>query len=432
MKNFLHSALFSLLSTTAILGTAHSNAYAADVLLDKVVAVVNDQVILKSELTAQMYEQAQALAAQNIPVRDTEALQIKVLDKMILETLQIERAKSIGLKVNDDEINQQMQKIAEQNNISLFELRNRLNLEMANGFQKVRDDIQQQLLIQKLRETEVISQAYVTESEIQNYLKRQTLANSKVAVQIAHILIALPESATPQQREAALQSVNNIKTRINSGEDFSQLAVRYSNGGKALQGGDLGWMSEDEVPTFFADAMEGMKKGQVSNVIESPSGFHLIKLTDKKDSAAEQVKTEYRLYRFIILDEDLNPNKVPKEITQLTQEMDSMQDFQALFDKYSDIPEEVNKDSDLGWRTLNRIPTVIREDVAQLSAKNALPPLMTDNGWMILYLDDVRDVNQASETERKKAIQAIRMRKANEMFDVWLRRLKDEAFIQIK
>lgn len=432
MKKTLHSILFSLFTSLAIVGSFNSNALAEDVLLDKVVAVVNDRVILKSELTAKMYEQAQALAAQNIPVNDAQALQEKVLDSLIMEALQEERAQQIGLTVSDDQVNEQMQKIAEQNKMSLLELRNRLNIEMEDGFQKARQKIKQQLLIQKLREAEVISQAHVTESEIQNYLKRQQLAKKNVRVKLNHILIALPESATPQQREKALSDIQNIQKRIQSGEDFTQLAVRYSNGGKALTGGDLGWMNEEEIPTFFADALEGLKVGEVSQVIQSASGFHLIKLADKQDSSNAAFITEYHLYRFIILSDDVNRTQVPASLMKLSESLNSIQDFQQLFNKYPDIPAEVNADSDLGWRTLDKIPAVIREDVASLSIKNALSPLATDKGWMILYLDDVRETSTANEDETQKAIQAIRIRKANEMFDLWLRRLKDEAFIQIQ
>ncbi|HHT00141.1 MAG TPA: molecular chaperone SurA [Thiomicrospira sp.] len=432
MKKNLRSLLFSFFTSLFIAGTFNASAMAEDVLIDKVVAVVNDRIILKSELSSKMYEQAQALAAQNIPVNDTAALRKKVLDSLILEKLQEKRAAQIGINVTDEEINQQMQNIAEQNQMSLLELRNRLNIEMPDGFQKARQKIKQQLTIQKLREAEVISKAQVTESEIQNYLKRQHLANKNVSFHLNHILIALPESATPQQRETALESIKSLQQRIKSGEDFAQLAVRYSNGSNALSGGDLGWMKEDEVPTFFADALDGLKVGEVSDIIQSPSGFHLIKLADKRDSSANQILTEYHLHRFIILSDDVDRSKIPADLMALTQSIHSISDFNALFKKYPDIPAEVNAASDLGWRTLEKIPSVIRDDVAKLNPKNALPILATEKGWMVLYLDEVREVSNADKNETQKAIQAIRMRKANEMFDLWLRRLKDEAFIQIK
>jgi len=255
MKKTIHSALFSLFTvlTTLTATSIYSvTANASEELLDKIAAVVNDHVILQSQLNEKMYEQTQQMAAQNIPVNNVDDLRKKVLDSMILEELQIERANQLGLKVPDDEINTRLKTIAEQNNMSLMQLRNRLNIEQANGFQKARETIKKQLLIQKLRDEEVISKALVTESEIQNYLKRQKLADKNVEVRLNHILIALPESATPEQRQQALDKITKIKQRIQDGEDFSQLAVRESNGGKSLQGGDLGWMKESEVPTFFA------------------------------------------------------------------------------------------------------------------------------------------------------------------------------------
>jgi peptidyl-prolyl cis-trans isomerase SurA len=430
MKQFFYTALISLAMAASL--SLPKQVFANDQLLDKVIAVVNDQIILKSELSSRMFEQAQAMAAQGIEVKDTQALREKVLNAIVMETLQLERANRIGLKASDDEINQQLEALAEKNGLSLFELRNQLNLQAPNGFQVVRNQIKNQILIQKLREREVISQAYVTESEIQNYLQRQSLANSNIQLKLQHILIALPESATPEQRQQALDRITKLKTRINAGESFSQLAVRHSDGGNALQGGDLGWMAEEEVPTFFADALEGLVADQVSDIIESASGFHLVKLVEKKDLGSSEVKTEYHLYRFVVLSDNADPNNVPKEIVQITQNMDSIQDFQALFNRYSDIPETVNANSDLGWRTIDAIPEVIRADLAKMPIKTAMPPLLTNNGWMILYLDDVREVNQANETERQKAVQTIRMRKANEMFDLWLLRLKDEAFIQYK
>ena len=435
MKKTLHSVFFSLsmaLATASSTVLYSASCAANDVLLDKVVAVVNEQVILQSELSTKVFEQSQKLAAQNIPVDDIDALRKKVLDSLILEVLQVERAKQIGLNIPDDEINAQMKTIAEQNNMSLLELRNRLNIEQPNGFQKARQTIQQQLLIQKLREVEVISQALVTESEIQNYLKRQHLAKKNVQVRLNHILIALPESATPDQRKEALEKITALQKRLQAGEEFTQLAVRYSNGGKALTGGDLGWMNEEEVPTFFSEAIDGLNIGQVSEIIQSASGFHLVKLADKKDTSQAGLVTEYHLFRFIILSDDADRSRVPNDLMALSQSIHSMQDFQALSAKYPDIPAEVNADSDLGWRSIEKIPSVIREDVTKQAAKTALPPLATDRGWMILYLDDIRELSNAGEDETQKAIQAIRIRKANEMFDLWLRRLKDEAFIQIK
>lgn len=433
MQNKHRNSLLPILSALLIsLSFFSTQTHAKEQLVDKVIAVVNDKIILKSELTAKVFEQVKIMESQNLPVNDTNVLANKVLDTMVLEILQLERARRIGLKASDDEINAQLQKIAQNNNISMFELRNRLNLQAPSGFLKTRNDIENQILIQKLREKEVISQAYVTESEINNYLKRQNLDESDIEIKLSHILISLPESASAEQRNTAKQNIQNIQKRLKMNDSFEQLAIRYSDGANALNGGDLGWIEENQLPSFFIPEIENLDIGEVSNVIESPSGFHLIKINEKRNINLQANKSEYHLHRFVILSDDVSPDNIPKDIVKITQNMDSMEDFEALFERYADIPKEVNKDSDLGWRTIDRIPAVIQKDVALLSPKNALPPLMTDKGWMILYLDGVREMNEVTETERQQAIQTIRMRKANEMFDLWLRRLRDEAYIQVK
>ena len=425
----LKSLFLGLFTSLAVFSASQS--LATETLIDRVVAVVNDRVILKSELNTQMFTKAQELAAQNIPVEDTQALQAKVLDSMILETLQIERAEQLGLQVEDEEVNAQLQKIAEQNKLTLMALRNQLDIEMPDGFQKVRKKIKNKILIQKLREAEVISRAHVTESEIAHYLQRESLETSNIQIRLGHILIELPDSATPDQRNESLNKAQSLLKRINSGEDFSQLAVRHSNGGKALNGGDLGWLKQAEVPTFFADAISGLKTGDVSKVIQSPSGFHLIKVIDQQDTAAQLMK-EYHLHRFLILSDNAAQNNVPANITKLASALKSQQDFKGLSTQFSDIPKEVNAASDLGWKTIEALPSPIRNAVANLAENRALPPIATEKGWMILFLQETRTIDQKSVDKTQQAKQAIRIRKANEMFDLWLRRLKDEAFIQIR
>ncbi len=424
----LKSLFLSAFTSLAILSSMPT--LATETLIDRIVAVVNDRIILKSELDTQVFTKAQELAAQNIPVEDTSALQAKVLDSMILETLQLERAEKLGLQVEDEEVNQQLQKIAAQNKLTLMDLRNQLNIEMPDGFQKVREKIKNRILIQKLREAEVISRAHVTESEIEHYLQRENLETSNIEIRLGHILVELPDSATPDQRNDALAKAQDLLKRIHSGEDFSQLAVRYSNGSKALNGGDLGWLKQTEIPTFFAEAISGLKTGQVSKIIQSPSGFHIIKVIDQKDNALKLVK-EYHLHRFIILSDNADQQNIPTHIIQLTSALKSLKDFNALSTEFPDIPREVNAASDLGWKTVETLPSPIRNAVTNLEKNRALPPIATEKGWMILFLEDTRIIDQKAVDKTQQAIQAIRVRKANEMFDLWLRRLKDEAFIKI-
>lgn len=428
LKTSMNAVLLS--SVLGLSGISTSSAvFAQPQLIDRVVAVVDDQVILQSQLESQMREQIQQLRAQNIPAPTPNELAKRVLDSMILETVQLNRAKEIGLKVSDNDINQQLQKLAAQNNLTLMQLRERVNAQTPNGFNGLRQNIADQLTIQKLREAEVIARTQVTESEINNYLKRQSL--SQTEIDLKHILISIPESATPAQRQTALETAESLRKRILAGEDFSQLAVRYSNGGKALQGGDLGWMKPSEVPTFFSDAANSLKVGETSKIIQSPSGFHLIQLAGKRDGS-EQLITEFHLRQFIILDDNIDGKQPPKSLVKLTESIKTLADFDNLNQKFADIPEEVNRNSDLGWMPMAQIPAALRDAIAEMPSGHALGPIPNEQGWLIIFLEEKREQSLGDKEREQQAAQAVRMRKANEMFDIWLRRLKDEAYVRIQ
>jgi len=422
--------LFYSLSATLLLMVS-TNGH-AEQLLDRVAAIVNDQIILQSELDLKTRETAMGLRAKNIPVSDLRALRTKVLDSLILEMLQKERAQQLELSISDEEVNEQLAQIAQKNNLSLLELRNRLNAERPNGFLNVRQDIEKQLLIQKLRQKEVISRTLVTDEEIKNYLQRSRLDTSNTKTRLRHILITLPESATTQQRQQAQQKIEDIARRIQSGESFQQLAVRHSKGSKALQGGDLGWLKQEQIPTFFAEAIQDLEIGQVSPVISSPSGFHLIKLEGKKDDNSQLVK-QYKLHRFIVLSNDASTQtQVPADIQAIVDNTQDVDTFKSLNARFSDIPKSVNASGDLGWMSSKELPENLTANLDSIGKNRVANPIATDQGWVLFYLEDIRDFDATQADAEKKAIQEIRMRKANETFEIWLRRLKDEAFIDIR
>ncbi|BBP45367.1 chaperone SurA [Thiosulfatimonas sediminis] len=436
MKPILRATLVSALSLAAFLPlnsfAASPNSANNGVLVDRIVAVVDDRIILKSELNSRLLEKSDELAQQNIPVSDVEALREQVLESLITEAVQLSRAELTGLQVSDQELNEQMEKIAAGNKLSLLELRNRLNIEVDNGFNKLRDKIKTQMLIQKLRQREVISRVQVTESEIENYLKRKTLANKYREINLRHILVALPESATQQQRQQALQKINEIRQRALNGEDFTQLAVRYSNGSRALDGGDLGWMSDSQVPTFFAKQVNNMNLGDISDVIQSPSGFHLIQIADQRQAGTQKVD-QYHLFRFLVLSDGAQQQmQAPASIREAAANINSLDDFKALQQTFADIPETENANSDMGWRSSEELSPELQTRLAGLNVGQALDPVATQRGWLIYYLDGIRTVNEDADDKREEAAKAVQMRKANEMFDLWLRRLRDEAYVRIE
>lgn len=353
-----------------------------------------------------------------------------MLDNLILEKIQTERIRQLGLSITDEEVFDQLQDIAEQNDISLADMRDRLNQQETDGFAKVRDKIRQQMLMQKLREIEVISKTQVTEGEIDNYLKRVQLQNNNLQYHLQHIMISLPENATPDQRTAIQTKAQGLLNGIKNGDDFTQVAVRHSSGNRALEGGDLGWLSAEDIPTFFADSVEQLAVGQVSQLIRSPLGFHILKLIETKDKDAKIV-SQYNIYKFIILSDDAQQASAPPaSLIELTQQMNALADFENLNERYSDIPAAINQNSHVGWKTLAELSatdTNAVQSIAQLPG--AAEPFANEQGWVILYVDSQRETDIGLKDKRQQAMQALRQQKANESFEIWLRRLKEEAMI---
>lgn len=318
----MQSLIKTLVASLALL--LSQQAFSAQ-LLDKIVAVINDEIILHSELEQRLDLTKADLRQRGVPLPGEAELAERVLDSMVLQTIQLQRANLRGIEATDEEINAQLMEIANANNISLFQLRDEVNKETPDGFNLLRKQFSEQIIIQKLREIEIIGQTHVTEDELNNFLQRQKLQENQNEYNLAHILITRPDTPTPEQRKATEDKVQKIYQELKAGADFAQMAVRHSEGSKALNGGELGWLTLDQIPSFFAGEILTLEAGQLSKIIESPSGYHLVKLLEKRSNN-----------------------------------------------------------------------------------------------------------QQASELEAQQAIQAIRIRKANENFDLWLRRLKDEAFIDIR
>lgn len=257
-------------------------------LLDRIAAVVNDDIILLSDLRTAIAQTRADLRGKGVSIQDPLALEKKVLDSLILEKLQLHKAKQLGVQVTDEEVADAIAKIAQQNQLTLEQLQQTLNQQALNGFIQFRDKLRKQLLLQKLQQKIALSQAQVTEEEIDNFIQRSQLQQNNWTYHIGHIMLALPESANAKQRKNLKQQMEVIRQKLLAGEDFSQIAIRFSQGSKALMGGDLGWLDYEQMPTFFAKEVPQLKKDQISPIIRSPVGFHIIKLLDKKSKQATE------------------------------------------------------------------------------------------------------------------------------------------------
>jgi peptidyl-prolyl cis-trans isomerase SurA len=398
--------------------------------LDRIVAVAEDEVILQSELDRAV---ANVLAQyrnrpQQLPPR--EVLERQVLESLILLRLQVQRAQSTGIRVSDTDVDQAMQRVAENNKMTVAQLRASLARDGVD-FDDFRRNLRDQLLVQRLQQRVVQSAANVSDSEVDILLASNSLKEGEVHLQ--HILIAVPESADAAQIQQAKERADEVKKQLDNGMDFTAAAIRYSGAQDALQGGDLGWRHYDEVPEAFANLVEGMQPGQVSQVLRGPSGFHIVKLVDKR-SDAKQVVTEYHARHILIrVGELTSSEEAQKEINDIRRRIvDNHEDFAALAKRHSQDANTAGAGGDLGWFPIDQYGTRIANELAVLKDGEISPPFQTEAGWHILERLGTRQQDMTEAMKREHAREVIRNRKADEEYENFLRQLRSESYVEVR
>jgi len=428
-----HLKLFFILATLLV---SYVNAFAADSdkeqLLDEVVAVVDDDVITQSELQREIKNVRGQLRQQNIPTPPMDVLQRQVLEREIIKQLQLQFAKRTGIMVDDNELNNTIDNIAKQNKLTLKELRNVLQKDNVD-FASYREDIRNQMIISRLQQREVYNRIVITDQEIDSFIATQTVQGDiGKEYLLSHILVSIPEAASPESIKKAENKARNILKELQGGADFKQVAIRESDGQQALEGGNLGWRKAGQLPTLFAAAVARMKKGDVSDIIRSPSGFHIIKLMDSRTSE-RYVETQYHARHILI-----RPNELMTEVDiisrlrQLRQRIEGGESFADLARAHSDDRASSVKGGDLGWFNPGDMAPQFAKVVKSLKINEISEPFQTQFGWHIVQLLGKREVDNTDEVSRTKARDLLRQRKADEMLETWLRQLREEAYVEYK
>ncbi len=398
--------------------------------LDRIVAVVDDDVILQSELDAAVANVLNQYRAnpQQLPPRDV--LDRQVLQSLIMMRLQVARAKDSGIRVSDADVDQAVQRVAENNKVSVDQLRASLSREGMN-LEDFRSHLRDQILVQRLQQRAVQGQANVSDSEIDILLASNSLKSGEVHLQ--HILIGLPDGADASQIAAARAKADEVKAKIDGGMDFTTAAIQYSSAQDALQGGDLGWRRFDEVPEAFANLVEGMQPGGVSQPLRGPSGFHIVKLVDKR-AEGKQVVTEYHARHILIkVDELTDSAEAKKRIEDIRHRIvDGHEDFAALAKKNSQDPNSASAGGDMGWFPIDQYGASVATQLATLKSGEVSQPFQSDLGWHIMQLEGTREQDRSKEMRREQARDVIRNRKAEQAYDDFLRQLRSEAFVEIR
>ena len=402
-------------------------------LLDRIAAVVNDGVVLESEVDSQMKQVEARLQAQNMALPPQSVLRKQVLDRLITQRIELEQAKHDGIAISDDQLNAALAEVAKRNNIPFADLPTVLS-QQGIDYASYRNEMRQQLTIGLLRQRDVLQRIVVTPREIDQFLAKQAQhPSSNEEYNVSHILIAVPPNATPAQITQAQQRAEDVYRRAAKGEDFGKLAVAYSNSEDALTGGSLGWRKGSELPTFLTQTILSLKPGQVAPPVRSPTGFHIVKLnkvrSQQKKDIVQQVHVRHILIKTNALQDDATVRQRLQKIRQLI--LSGKETFAVAAAADSQDPGSASEGGDLGWQSPDIFDPTFAAAIAKLKVGEISQPFKTRFGWHIAQLLGRRSHDETQEVKRLDAMEAIRASKADEDTELWLQRLRDDAYVKI-
>ena len=401
-------------------------------LLDRIAAVVNDGVVLESEVDDQMHEVTVRLQAQNMALPADSVLRKQVLDRLILQRIELQQANHDGITISDDQLNSALQDVATRNKIAFADLPAVL-AQQGIDYANYRDQMRQQLTIGLLRQRDVLQRIVVTPREVDQFIAKQTKQPaSNAEYNVSHILIAVPPNATPEQITQAQQRADDIYHRASKGEDFGKLAVAYSNSEDALEGGSLGWRQGSELPTFLTSLIMGLKAGQVGAPLRTPTGIHIVKLnqvrSQEKKAIVAQIHVRHILLKTNALQDDAT---VRQRLEQIRQRILKGESFAVAASAASQDPGSASDGGDLGWQSPDVFDPQFSAAVGKLKVGEISEPFQSHFGWHIAQLLGRRDHDETQEVRRLNAMEQIRASKADEDTELWLQHLRDDAYVKV-
>ena len=400
--------------------------------LDRVAAIVNDDIVLQSELnqrTAAIYVNLQASGTQS---PDKEVLKKRVLEQLISERIQLNMGFNAGVRIKASEIDQTIARLAASNNLSAQEYLANVE-DGGTQISDLRQEIANELIMMQVQQGSVMRGIHISEQELNNFLNSEAgkLMNSP-DINLGQILISVPSSATMSEIAAAQKKLDSISAQISQGADFKQLAIANSDDQSALEGGDLGWRKQAQLPSLFTDALEGLMPGEVSKSVRSGAGFHLLKLYDRR--GGEEKLIEQHFSRHILL----TPNQIRNEaetivlLDEIRTRLQAGEAFVTLAKEYSEDPGSALKGGELGWSTPGAFVPIFEQTMSSIALNEISEPFQSQFGWHILQVTDRRMQDFSDKILRNKADNLLRQRKYSEELQVWLQKIRDEAYVEIK
>jgi peptidyl-prolyl cis-trans isomerase SurA len=401
-------------------------------LLDRIAAIVNDGLVLKSELDEQMTSVQKRLVEQKVELPSQSVLQQQVLDRLVLQEIQLQRAKHVGLTITDEQLNGALQEIAARNKIPFDQLPTALAAQGVD-YKQYRESMRKELTLSTLRQRDVIAHINVSPHELEQYMARQQNAAANDEFNVSHILLSLPAAATPQQLEDISHKAQDVASRADKGEDFGQLAIANSNSQTALDGGQLGWRKGSQLPQFILDLVVKMKPGEVSAPVRTPSGYHIVRLNERRSGEAPVIINQLHVRHILMKPNELDDDATVREkLAKLRERILKGEDFAGIASTASEDPGSAPDGGDLGWSGPGTFVPEFDKAIADLQPNEISEPFKTRYGWHIVQMLGTRTYDSTDDVRRQKAFAAIRESKADEETELWLRRLKDDAFIETK
>lgn len=426
MKHKFSGLLFALcLGLTSNILWAQDQAVAS---VDGIAAIVDEDVILNSEVQRSVDNVKSQYAAQPGQLPPEDVLRKQVLERLILLRLQVERATSSGIRVSDNEVNQAIQNIANQNKISIDQLRAQIGNE-GMSYEDFRNNLKDEITVQRMRQSYVQSRVQVSDTEVDQLLSVREIGGPEV--RLANILVALPDGATPEQLAKAQEKITRIKTLLDKGEmDFSSAAIRYSDSQNALEGGEIGWRTVDSIPPAFVNMIREMKAGDVTNPVRGPSGFQLIKLIETR-TQEKQMATQYNALGMMIA---VKPGESSEAARQKAEDLRGRilagEDFAKLAKEHSTEEMNASKGGDMGWFEVNQWGQGIATKLEALKDGEMSEVFLSDVGWHFIKRIGTRTQDMTDENRRNQVRQIIAQRKSEEEYERFLRQLRNDAYIE--
>lgn len=406
-----------------------SQVSAQEQILDEIVAIVEEGVILRSELDRATNNIIQQFKVRGTQLPARSELDKQVLERLIAQELQIQKADQAGVRISEAEIDQALTQVAGQNNLTLQQMQMAIEND-GMSFSEFRNDMRKELKTEKVRNGFASQNVRVSDHEIELFLADNEI--SQAEVQLGHILIAVDSSADKETIETAKISVDKIYNDLEAGKSFADLAIIYSAGQNAKDGGNLGWRPANELPTLFADQIKAMNVGEFTHPVRSASGFHIIKLTDKRQQTSQMV-TQYNARHILVMNSELvTPAQGMDLINEINTELQEGAEFSKLAEEKSDDVNSAALGGDMGWFRINDYGQRFGDVVKGLDDQELSSPFQTQAGWHIVQRLGMRENDVSDEIKRGKARNAIHARKMNEQIESWLIEIRGEAFIDIR